>query len=372
VAPRTVAQGILAVLTAGAGKSKRLRFDEYQRIALYDAEHGFFARDAGRAGRGGDFLTSPEVAPLFAECIAHALAADAATLDGAEFHVVDAGAGRGSLVRDLWQTIRFHPLGKRIHFHLLEISAAARAQHPSTLKDVPRERWTSHARLEDLPSRPWDAGAIVANELFDNLPVRRVMMGKELQEIVVRVTPKMLREELVAAPIELQAYLEAQGVRLVTGQTAEVCLEAPEFLARLSAHFRRSSAILVDYGDAARHLYDAARFPHGTLATHRGHTTTTEFYAQPGEHDLTAHVNFTPLRETLEAAGHRVLFFGSQMRFLLDHGLAEALQRRQAAAADDFERLRWSQWAKQLYHPDVMGEAFRVLHTRAEGPTTKE
>jgi SAM-dependent MidA family methyltransferase len=352
-------------LAKAAGKSKRLRFDEFQRIALYDPEFGYFATSAHRAGRDGDFLTSPEVTPLFGECIANALRADATSMNALEFHILDAGAGKGTLVRDVWDALRFHTLARTVHFHLLETSRAARDQHLAVLADLPRDRWTSYASIDELPKTPWEHGAIVANELFDNLPVRRVMMGKALQEILVRVTPKMLREELVEAPIELQAYLDAQGVRLVTGQTAEICTQAPEFLAKLLVHFRRASAILIDYGDEARHLYDAARFPHGTLATHRGHASHTDFYSQPGEHDLTAHVNFTPLRETLEAAGLGVVSFGSQMKFLLEHGLPDALQRRTAAAKDDFEKLRWNQWAKQLYHPEAMGEAFRVLHARS-------
>jgi len=85
------------------------------------------------------------------------------------------------------------------------------------------------------------------------------MMGRELQEIHVRVTPKMLREELVPAPVELQAYLDAQGVRLTTGQTAEISPEAPVLLAQMLAHFRKASALLIDYGDEAKHLYDANR-----------------------------------------------------------------------------------------------------------------
>lgn len=352
-------------LIKAGGKQRRLRFDEYQRMALYDPDHGFFSTRADRAGRDGDFLTAPELSPLFAECVAHALREDAAALNASEFHILDAGAGRGTLTRDLWHALRPHSLARTIHFHLLETSRAARDQHVRTLAELPRDQWTSYASEQELPKTPWDHGALVANELFDNLPVRRVMMGRELQEIYVRVGPKTVREELVPAPPELQAYLESQSVRLATGQTAEICIEAPGFLGRLLSHFRRGAAVLIDYGDEARHLYDVARFPHGTLATHRGHSTHTDPYAGPGEHDLTAHVNFTPLRSTMESAGLRILFFGTQMRFLVDHGLLDALQRRLDGAQDDFERLRWNQWAKQLYHPEAMGEAFRVLHARS-------
>lgn len=351
-------------LVAAAGRRRRLRFDEYQRIVLYDPEHGYYARNAQRAGREGDFITSPEIAPLFAECLARALRADAEYFGTEAFHVLEVGAGRGTLVREVWNALRRTPLSRRLHFHLAEISPAARKEQARHLAKLPPDRWNAYASPQDLPPQPWPAGTVVANELFDNLPVRRVMQTERLVEIVLHLTARGIREELEPAPVELSAYLEAQGVRLATGQTAEVCLEAPRLLAQLLSHFQRGSVLLIDYGEEASGLYDPDRFPHGTLAAHRAHATHTDYYADPGNQDLTAHVNFTPLLSTLEAAGYRRLYFGSQMKFLLEHGLPELVQHRVAASRDDFEKLRVTQRAKQLYHPEALGEAFRVLHAR--------
>lgn len=355
---------ILARLGKSAGKSKRLRFDEFQEIALYDADLGYFAQRRHPAGREGDFITSPEISPIFAQVLARVIERDAAALDADDFHVVELGAGRGALARDLWDALRSTPLARRIRFHLVERSAPARATWPETLRSVPASQWAPYASDQDLPATRWAAGALLANEVFDNLPVRRVMQTQTLQEIVVRVRRTGLREELVPAPVELGAYLEAQGVRLAVGQAAEVCLEAPGLLSRLLARFHRSAAIVVDYGDEAKRLYDPSRFPNGSLAANRGHATHTDYYRDPGTQDLTAHVNFTPLLATLEAAGLRTLFFGTQTRFLLDHGFAESLQARLERTRDDFERLRLATRAKQLYHPEALGEAFRVLHAR--------
>jgi SAM-dependent MidA family methyltransferase len=350
-------------LRAAAGKKATLRFDEYQRIVLYDPDHGYYATRAQRAGRDGDFLTSPEVAPLFAECWARALEADAEALDCAEFHVVELGAGRGTLARDLWDALRWRPLGTRIRFHLVEASRVAREAHAATLAALPAGRWRSYADLADVPAR-LGCGAILANEFFDNLPVRRVMQTTSLQEIVVKVRPSSLREALEPADLDLSAYLEAQGVRLATGQSAEVCLEAPKVFAAALSRFDRAASWIIDYGDEASYLYDSERWPHGTLATHRGHTTGTDPYTAPGEQDVTAHVNFTPLFATAEAAGQRRRFWGTQSKFLLENGLPEILERRRTATTDEFERLRLTQRAKHLFHPEALGDAFRVLHTR--------
>lgn len=355
---------LLTALREAAGKNRSLRFDEFQRIALYHPVYGFFSRSAERAGRDGDFLTSPEVAPLFAEVLAGVLAKDASALDAKEFHVLEIGAGRGTLARDLFHALRFTPLAKRIHFHLVEISAAARAAQADVLAGIPSGQWSSYPDEESLPREPWPCGALLANELFDNLPVRRVMQTTKLEEVHVKVGARGLREQLLRAPPELSAYLEGQGIRLSVGQAAEVSLEAPALLARLVSHFRAGSVLLIDYGDEAKRLYDPERFPNGSLAAHRAHTTHTDYYGRPGEDDLTAHVNFTPLLETLDAAGYERRFFGTQMRFLLENGLAEILERRRNATQDEFEKLVLTQHAKQLYHPEAMGEAFRVLHAR--------
>lgn len=359
-----MADPLSSKLLVAAGKKRRLRFDHFQRIVLYDPEDGYYARSARRAGREGDFITSPEIAPLFAECVAHALRADAEHFGTDSFHVLEVGAGRGTLARDTWSALRRTPLARRLHFHLVDVSAAARREQERSLAELPPGRWNAHASSEDLPREPWPAGILIANELFDNLPVRRVMQTDRLHEIVLHLGARGIREELVPAPVELSAYLEAQGVRLATGQTAEVCLEAPQLLAQLLTHFRRGSVVLIDYGDEARRVYDPDRFPHGTLAAHRAHAADTDYYARPGEQDLTAHVNFTPLLSTLDAAGYRTLFFGSQTKFLLNHDLPQLLQQRVASTHDEFEKLRYTQWARQLYHPEALGEAFHVLHAR--------
>lgn len=360
----SAASPILQRLLEAAGSSRRLRFDQFQEIVLYDPIHGYFSRSSERAGRGGDFITSPETSPLFAQCVADALEADASSLGAEEFHLVELGAGRGAFVRDLWDALRFRALSKRIQFHLVERSEAARASWEHTLSSVPAKRLHSYADASNLPVGPWEAGALFANEIFDNLPVRRVMQTDRLQEIVLHVRPTGVREELVPAPIELSAYLEAQGVHLAVGQSAEICLEAPRLLSRVLTRLRRGSVIIIDYGDEARFLYQSEAFPNGTLAANRGHATHTDYYRHLGGQDLTAHVNFTPLQETLTAAGYTQLFFGTQSKFLLDHGLAELLQERVETTSDAFERLRLTQRAKQLYHPEALGEAFRVIHAR--------
>src|SRR6185503_3474117 len=104
-----------------------------------------FSRSHERAGRTGDFLTSPEVSPLFAQCVARALQEDASALAGERFHLVEIGAGRGTLARDLWHALRWQPLAKRLHLHLVERSEAARAELASTLEAVPKSQWTAYA-----------------------------------------------------------------------------------------------------------------------------------------------------------------------------------------------------------------------------------
>src|SRR5205814_8101704 len=131
----------------------------------------YFYTSPERAGRLGDFLTAPAVSPLFGATLAKALEADASALGAHEFHVVEIGAGKGTLARELWDALRFSPLSRRIHLHLVERSAAARQTWATSLATIPSDRWTGYASETELPASPWSAGALVANELFDNLPV---------------------------------------------------------------------------------------------------------------------------------------------------------------------------------------------------------
>jgi NADH dehydrogenase [ubiquinone] 1 alpha subcomplex assembly factor 7 len=350
---------MLAALQTQAEEG-RVRFDVFMETILYHPRLGYYAQRADRAGREGDFLTGPELSPLFGACAAQ-WARECWQEAGSpeRFHLVEVGAGRGTLAANLMGGAA-PDFASALRVHLVERGTAPRRALQQRFSNQDNVR--SYASIDELPSR-LGAGAFVANELFDNLPVRRLMRAGGWKEVVVRIKGRQLREDLVPAPKELVDLADDHGLRLAEGQTAEVCPAAVPLLASVLDRFEQGGLLVFDYGGEADEVSgDAA--PHGTLAAHRGHSRHPDVLSDPGDQDVTAHVNFTPLRVAAEARGFAPVRVVGQGTFLLEHGLVDRLQERVANAADDLERLRWTQWAKQLYHPEAMGSAFRAMYAR--------
>lgn len=349
----------LSRFQSSADAAGTVAFDRYMELVLYDPEFGYYATRADRAGRDGDFVTSPELSPLFGACVAEWVQRLWTALGGPEFHLVEVGAGRGTLAATVLDAC---PASLREHLtlHLVERGQAPRrALSQRFAAKTPPARVHVYEGVDALPSR-LGAGAFVANELFDNLPVRRVMKAQGWKEIRLRIERGTLRETLVAAPSDLVAALEEEGLRLSEGQAAEVRPGAVPLLESVLERFDRGGLLVFDYGGEAHEVSgDAA--PHGTLAAYRGHFAHGDLYANPGQQDLTASVNFTPLLAAAKRRGFAALRLETQAKFLLAHGLAERIAGDAQHASPAADPIRASQRGKQLFHPEALGEAFRVL-----------
>jgi SAM-dependent MidA family methyltransferase len=345
-------------------------------LALYDPEHGYYARADRRSGRAGDFFTSVDVGPLFGELLAVQLAEMFELLSRASrtpnpesrLDLVEAGAGNGRLSADILRAAReHHPrFYDAVRLHLVEASAAARAAQAETLGGV-RERLASSG--PGLPSQ-FD-GVLIANELLDATPTHQVVMREGgLREIYVSHTSHGLETHdlslvTVDGPLStpaLQAYLDRLGVSLEPGATAEINLAAVDFVRDAARRLRRGFVILIDYGHEARELYSAAHAS-GTLTSFRHHRSTgaesprddaPPWLRRPGEQDLTSHVDFTSVRAAAEAEGLDAIAFLDQTYFLL--GLVEAV--------DGWSAKAWAERSKALktlIAPGGLGSTMKVL-----------
>ncbi len=352
--PTAARENLPHVLRERAGDGT-IRPDQVMDAVLYHPTLGYYARNAERAGRGGDFLTSPEMSPLFGACVAEWLEIVWREVGPGPFHYVEVGAGKGTLAASVLAACT-PGLRRDLRLHLVERGVAPR----TLLAD--KFRHESARIYQDVAEIPatFPRGAFVANELFDNLPMRRLMMADGWKEIRLTVKGRGIREVLEPAPLELVEAARAAGLRLSEGQTTEACLGAVPLLESVLGRLGVGGLLVFDYGGEAEEVSGEAA-PHGTVSAYRGHTESSDLYASLGEQDITADVNFTPLRETAERLGFSPARLTTQARFLLDHGLAEKLTRKLAAEQDELEKLRLGQTAKQLYHPEAMGEAFRVL-----------
>ena len=300
-------------------------------LALYHPGCGYYARAARRSGRAGDFFTSVDVGPTFGELLEIQIAEMAAILGALSpepeaqrpFDLVEAGAGNGRLAADILRAARRRDplLRDRTRLHLVEASGSARAAQRGTLGDD-ADRLVSSS--DSLP--PAFEGVLIANELLDALPIHQVIMREDgLREVYVdRAGNRFVTHEGPVSSPALNGHLEALGIALEPGWRAEINLRAPAWIREVARRLRRGFVILIDYGHDAGELYSPTHAS-GTLTTFTRHTMagpessadTPPWLVNPGEQDITAHVDFTSVRAAAEAEGLTTLGFLDQTYFLL-------------------------------------------------------
>jgi SAM-dependent MidA family methyltransferase len=335
-----------------------LPFEDFQAAALYDPD-GFFGGDVLRSEKAGDFLTSPEVSPLFGETLAAFVAAELARVDG--HRVVEVAAGSGSLLRPLLATLE-----GTVEAWAVEASPAAR----TVLADVVGADRVV-VDLADVPSPI--GGVVVANELLDNLPVALAIREGDgwTERFVGEQDGELVLVPTEARP-EVAEWADRFGLPCPERGIVEVQLAAGAWVADALARLGRGTLVLVDYGDETENL--APRRQDGTLRTYRSHHLGPHPLVEPGETDITVDVNVTALRAALEAAGAEVEV-QRQDDFLASLGLRERLSELRhrelelARSTDEgapMERLQVRSIrteAETLLHPRGLGD-FRVVVAR--------
>ncbi len=327
-------------------------------MALYDPDGGFFTSDVLRSTKGGDFLTSPEVSPLFGAMLARFVNQEwRRIVRPDQFSVVEVAAGSGSLLRPLLEELEFEA-----DVWAVEASpAACRA-----LEGLAGVTVTSH--MAELPQAL--TGVILANELIDNLPVAlAVRTGEGWTERFVGMADQGFTLVEAPARTEVVAWADRFAGPVSEGGMVEVQLAAADWLTTALGQLVRGALVLIDYGDTAEGL--APRRTEGTLRTYRSHHLGPDPLIAPGESDITVDVNFTALRTIAEDAGAQVEY-ARQDDFLAELGLrAELSDLRQqeldlARSDDAMARLRVRSArseAETLMHPRGLGD-FRVLVAR--------
>ncbi|HUP41324.1 MAG TPA: SAM-dependent methyltransferase, partial [Vicinamibacterales bacterium] len=312
-----------------------ISFAEFMDISLYHPELGYYARAAQKTGRAGDFFTSVDVGPIFGALLAKQFAemwrllTPTAQGPGPEaFDLVEAGAGSGRLARDILDAVRSQDLEfySAIRLSLVEASPTARAAQAETLG--PHADLLTHSGA-GLPEEIH--GVIYANELLDALPTHVVVMTDAgLREVFVDVHPSsdsaraprfVERFEALSTP-RIAEYLARAGAELHGGWRAEVNLRAQEWTKHAAASLRHGFMVLIDYGHDERDLYNASHSA-GTLTSYTHHSQLADCLQEPGETDITAHVDLSAVTRTAEQSGLDVLARLDQTYFMLGLGITD-------------------------------------------------
>jgi SAM-dependent MidA family methyltransferase len=353
--PAPLGQRIAIEIEAAGGF---IGFDRYMALALYAPEGGYYMRPRGDAGEsspigrtprdGSDFVTAPLVSPLFGRALAPQAAQVFAAAGASE--VLEFGAGDGSLAAQMIEAL--DALGAPPSaWRIVELSGALRAvQRQRLARFGERVQW-----LEAMPTAIH--GLVLGNEVLDAMPVRlAVHRGDGWHERgVVRAEGR-----LEGPPRFAFADRPAPGLRLPEaaaalpeGSVTEVHEQAEAFAATVAGALVRGAALFIDYGFPEAEYHHPQRTG-GTLAAHRGHRVAFDeaVLADPGAQDLTAHVNFTGIALSAQAAGADIAGYTTQAHLLLNGGLAALME-----AAD----LRTRAEAARLVAEHEMGELFKAL-----------
>jgi SAM-dependent MidA family methyltransferase len=324
-----------------------LTFERFMERALYEPDHGYYATSVTRPSRAGDFLTAPELHPIFGHTLAR-------TLDEmwrglarpSTFTLREYGAGTGALYEAMQEGLAQieSPLAGAIRYEPVDL--------PAQLESI-REHI-----LAAPPSAAF-VGTVIANEFVDALPVHRVIcMNDQLRELYVDWRDERLVE--VAGPLtdeRLDRSFTQAGVSLAEGHRAEVNLRMLDWVDEVASSLNRGFVIVIDYGATTADLYDGSR-PTGTIRAFSGNRVSADVLSEPGMRDITAHVDFDALERQARAAGLDVVGRRRANEFLVASGLDDAYAAARAAAetSQDFEAaLTLRSTIQRLLDPNALG-----------------
>ena len=335
-----------------------ITFRDFMEMALYHPGLGYYTCDRPKMDRDGDYLTSPELSPLFGAMIGRQLHELWETMGSpSRFDVVEAGAGTGALARDIlsWAHRAAPEFATAVRYQIVEVSAELRR---AQLIRLQAEGLSEQARWSaELPASV--AGCILSNELLDAMPVRRVLLQNgRLREVCVAWDGVAFGEELHDPPPDVVAHFDQLGLLPGEGCHAEVNLEAPKWVENAAHSLERGFHLTLDYGHEADELYASWR-TNGTLLCFYRHNPSTDPYARIGRQDMTAHVDFTSIRRAGEEAGLVTLGLTSQSQFLSNLGITEAL-RLPEGSTDIEEHFARRRAVMELLDPGGLGR-IRVL-----------
>ena len=333
-----------------------ISFATYMAEALYTPGLGYYSGGAHKFGPGGDFITAPELTPLFGQ----ALASQVQQIMGLSApHVIEAGAGTGLLAADLLLELELRGALPE-SYAILEVSGELRERQFDTLAaKVPhlasRVQW-----LDGLPER--FSGALVANEVLDVMPVhliawrpegifeRGVALGDE-GRFVWADQPAAGKVAEAAVALDLPLPEEGEYV-------SELNLAGRAWVAEWAARLDQGAMLLVDYGYPRAEYYLPSRST-GTLLCYFRHHAHGDPFVWPGLNDITAFVDFTAIAEAGFEAGLDVLGYTDQANLLFNCGVLDCLARRAPEESTDY--IRAAKALQRLTGPHEMGELFKVI-----------
>jgi SAM-dependent MidA family methyltransferase len=328
-------------------------FARYMELALYAPGLGYYMAGSRKLGKEGDFVTAPELSPVFGRTVARAAQH---VLETAGEDVLEIGAGSGALAAAVLEALERAGRTPR-NYLILELSPELRVRSRDRLAARVPHLMERIAWLNTLP--PAFSGFVIGNEVLDAMPVHVVRTrGGIIEEAGVVLGRGEQPFEWSFRPASGAVLDAARELDLPDDYTAEIGLVARAFIAELSRIIEQGAAFFIDYGFPRHELYHPQRRI-GTLMCHYRHRAHADPFFLPGLQDITAHVDFTAVADTVALTGTKVLGYTTQASFLIDCGLTDELLRTSPEDAEKYLPLAAA--ANKLTSPSEMGELFKVI-----------
>ena len=351
----------------------KIGFDQFMDMALYAPGLGYYSAGAHKIGESGDFITAPEISPLFSRCIARQCGQVLGYMQGSGLmtreraDILEVGAGSGVMACNI--LMELEQMGTLpAHYYILEISADLRdRQRHMIQKRVPHLGHHVHW-LEHIPEKGF-TGIVLANEVLDAMPVHRIHIDRKTeQEFFVAADNGNFTWSLDAlSSQDLQRRIIA--IRQILqydignpGYTTEINLAAERWILSIADSMLSGLILILDYGFPQREYYHPQR-SEGTIMCHYRHRAHDNPLIHVGMQDITSHVNFTAIAEAAHDAGLTVSGYTTQGHFLLACGIVEPVDSPELdnSAQLTMAEIKHAQAIKKLTLPHEMGELFKVI-----------
>jgi SAM-dependent MidA family methyltransferase len=321
-------------------------------LVLYAPELGYYTAGAQKLGAAGDFITAPEISPLFGKCIARQLST---IMSYSALNIIELGAGNGKLAVDIILALeQLNCLPDS--YAILEVSADLRERQQTYIYATIPHHYNRFSWLDSLPEL--FHGAIFANEVLDALPVHLVhWQSHHVNERGVTLNGHQFawKDGDISNAVLQQTI---QNIAVPDNYVSEICLSARGLISSLANCLHHGGMLFIDYGFGAREYYHPQRNS-GTLMCHYRHIAHDDPFLFPGLQDITAHVNFTDIAECAIDAGTTLLGYTTQAHFLINCGITDLLNEYSTSTPHHY--LPLAAQLQKLTSPAEMGDLFKVI-----------
>ncbi len=347
-----------------------LPFDAFMRALLYTPHLGYYSGQSTVFGAQGDFVTAPQMSPLFAACVASQCRHWLEALAPDQRCVTEFGAGDGTLAAQL-----LNHLGQDIlSYCIVELSGDLQLRQREAIKRLAPEHLPKVQWLSQLPMKI--TGIVLGNELLDAMPVSLFELDSQGEHVqVLERGVSLNNQQLVWAHRLASHEFESKVLNTLAnslqdnanvasayphGYRSELAIEASAWVSTIASRISRGVLLLIDYGFAASEFYLPQRAS-GTLMCHYRHHTHENPLVLLGLQDVTAHVDFSAVAQAGIQQCLTLLGYTTQARFLMHNQIGELASERIAQCQSVQERIAVTQGFQQLMSEAHMGELFKVI-----------